>query len=135
MTTATKKAPSIRAMFTEVGHLHDGRPIVVGWEFCKSGHHVANCTCQGGPTEPEYITKMREREATAPAQAVTTSVSSATSGSSSTTASAGATKAVPSSKKGPKLPSCSSCGKPVTDDDADKNDDGTWTCFSCQEGS
>lgn len=35
--------------------------LFAAWAECrKCKKHVANCTCTGGPTEPEYITRWRQ---------------------------------------------------------------------------
>lgn len=144
MTTATKKS-EVRVYMTEIGRTLDGRPIVIGWDFCKCGYHVNVCTCKGGPTEPAYITKLREPEVAA--RTLTPTAVAAASGpltdepgkitklTGPGSVSDPATKGVRSATKGPKLPSCVGCSKSVTDDDADKQDDGTWLCFDCQESS
>lgn len=134
--TTTKEA-QLKAFVTEVGKLSDGTPIVIGWDFCKCGQHVSNCPCVGGPTEPPYVTKLRERDADLDARFAVKTSTSTGNGAGAAPADEvplGTVKPVKPAK-GPKLPTCRSCGKSVTDDDADRDDDGAWTCFTCQEAS
>lgn len=120
--------PAVKFFLTEVGKSPSGSPVVVGWDFCRCGYHISICQCVGGPTEPRYVTAMREKDAQLAAQPTTTAVAS----TSAPTAVRLATQVDESSGIGP---FCTICHKTVDESNADPNDDGTYTCFTCQEAS
>jgi hypothetical protein len=128
---ADEKTPPLRQMVTE---FPDG--IVIGWDTCNArnggcGTHVSKCKCKGGPKEPEVFAKWRAESSypgqgaltvatSAPKAATTPAVASSSDSSSGTAA---VTGQVP----------CREGKHFVAEADADKNDDGSYTCHACQE--
>lgn len=114
---------------TVIGKGTNGKPLVVGWDVCgECTQHISNCACPSGPHQPSYVAKfLAEIEARpdGPAKSGGHFESAPAAGA----AEAGTPTAVSSKKSGP---SCLSCHKPVSEENADKNDDGTWTCWVCQ---
>jgi hypothetical protein len=148
--------PKITTVLTTIGEKSDGSPLVVGWSTCgECKCHVSRCNCPKGPVVPSYVAKWVEdyetkhspeavraelstdvsnpdsAEGSFPAEGVPDSADS----ESESSGAAKQAKGVPSAKS---RASCKSCGKPVLtgpdNANADKNDDGSWTCFDCQEG-
>jgi len=123
---------------TEIGKSLSGAPIAVAYDFCRCGQHVVNCKCVGGPFEPGYITAMRDRETAITAareaeKAEKASNGAATSvGTNSVTSKASDQAQSPVSLATAVRDKCDVCGKAATSEDADQNDDGTWTHHDCQ---
>lgn len=146
MTVPVIKDPIVKAMYTTIGWSPTGRPIVVAYDCCgRCGQHLTNCACEGGPKEPGYITKLRESDANARSQAVAppaesleaTGVAQTPNDWEGNFTGRPDAEVMPPARKAVAhgLPRCKVCGKQVTDDDADRNDDGTWTCYDDQAGA
>ena len=148
-TTATV-TPKPITVLTTIGQKSDGSPLVVAWSTCgECKAHVTRCECSKGPTMPSYVAKWvaeyEEKHSPEAAKRLSTTVGSPETAEGSfpaegvpvsgksrsrTGGDEKQAKAVPLAKG----PACSSCSKPVSEENADKNDDDTWTCFDCQEG-
>lgn len=150
-TTATVR-PRMTTVLTTIGTKTDGEPLVVGWSTCgECKMHVSRCACTKGPVVPSYVAKWVDEyetkhspeavaklrttvdspetaEGSFPAEGVPDSGKSAKSAAGRRKATAG----VPLAKGA--APGCSVCSKAVSEENADKNDDGTWTCHECQGG-
>lgn len=138
MTVPVTPVPAtLQCVYTTLGWKVDGEPIVVAFTSCgRCGQHVVNCKCVGGFIEPAYITRMRERSLADAPTAVGSTDSTPSPVVTPDAPSGGESNRVPSgTPRKARLPHCATCGKEVTDDDADRNDDGSWTCFACQEAS
>jgi hypothetical protein len=120
-------------------------PLVIGWTTCeKCMMHIRLCRCPEGPTEPHSVQQWREEsghvapkkdlpptvvdrfDRSAPAQPAEDSLPAQDS---DLTASA-----VQDADTGGEGTDdvCKVCGIAVTTENADQNDDGTWTCFADQ---
>lgn len=123
------KAPTV--MLTE---FPDG--VAIGWDRCTvnnggCGEPVAKCKCKGGPKEPRVFEEWRTGVKQMPEYGKT-------SAPGAPAVSRGVSKATtPVAAAAPTTPANSvACvlGKhfaPI--DQADRNDDGTYSCFDCQE--
>lgn len=146
--TATVKKDKPETVLTTIARKHDGTPLVVAWDTCgQCLMHVRNCQCKLGPVEPSYIAKwVAEHEAQEKLRTAVDSPESAEevfpaeavpdSAETGIDPAGTATEGVRSDTRS--RATCRKCGKPVeTGPDkanADRDDDGAWTCFSCQEG-
>lgn len=114
---------------TVIGTKLDGSPLVVGWDTCgECRQHISNCMCSE-PKQPEYVAKF---VAEAVARADASGLRPLEPIGTATDAPLDPPTAVGSKKSGP---TCLSCKRPVTEEDADQNDDGTWMCLDCQRAS
>lgn len=106
---------------------HTAEGLVVGWDTCGGcGYHIRICNCPNGPTEPDYVKSWRPAPVTtSPTPVGKTDV---VDGSSSV-AEGKVTSSPVVLRTGP---TCSGCQTSVSEENADKNDDGTWLCFECQ---
>lgn len=125
--------PIVKFFITEIGKSLSGAPIAVGWDYCKCGYHISICQCASGPTEPVYITKMRERETQQLVEAARSAVATPVVSKKSEVAVPLATQQGTSA--GNLAPACITCNKAVDESNADRQDDGTYLCFDCQEAS
>lgn len=143
---ASETAPKASTVKTLIAVNAEGRQLVVGWDTCGSCLlHVSRCACTKGPSQPSYVARwVEEFEATlstpvrnpeSPENLLSPGEGSV-SGENVIPAVQDESKGVPSATRS--RASCKECGKPVLtgpdNANADRNDDGSWTCFSCQEG-
>ena len=135
-TPAPKKAKKPTVMVTE---FPDG--VVIGWDTCAIGNRgcgkvVSRCECKDGPRELSVFAKWRSEASTMPdygatrraAQSVATPVVEVIAG-------LGDEPGRPSADDLPdsKLLPCVLGEHLVDPSYVDKNDDGTYSCFDCQE--
>lgn len=104
--------------------------VVIGWDHCTvlnggCGRPVGACNCKGGPKELKIFSKWREAPGTMPAYATTKTPTPVPSIQSSPRT---GVRAAPTGQV-----VCVGHRDFVDQSEADKNDDGTWTCYSCQE--
>lgn len=141
------KPPTLTTVKTAIGTLGDGRTLVVGWDTCGACLlHVSRCQCAKGPVQPNYVKKFVEEFEAGQTPTPVGSLEIGEGGLSPERGSDSGQKPVSPVQDGPEgVPSgtrsrasCKSCGKPVLtgpdNANADRNDDGSWSCFSCQEG-
>lgn len=143
---ASEVAPKATTVLTAIGTKGDGSPLVVGWDTCGTCLlHVSRCACPKGPTQPSYVAKwvaefegrlstpVRSPES---AEGLLSPEGVPDSGQTAIPPVQTDVEGVPSGTRS--RASCSGCGKPILtgpdNANADRNDDGTWTCFECQEG-
>lgn len=144
--TASEVRPTVTSILTAIGTKGDGEPLIVGWDTCGTCLiHVSRCACAKGPTQPNYVAKWVEefearlstpvRNLESPENLLSPGEGSV-SGENAIPAVQTKSTGVPSGTRS--RASCKECGKAVLtgpdNANADRNDDGTWTCFSCQEG-
>lgn len=132
-------------------YVSDVSGSLIGWTSCGvCNKHTSRCGCPTGPTEPRFFEKLREQDALRAARAagdhaVTTSrlaadatspfegepsPSLAPSGPESST-SVQEPPMEGSTSKEPLVP-CAPGKHLVPQSDAERNDDGSWTCFDHQ---
>lgn len=139
----------------------DVNGMLIGWDLCGGcGKHVSRCTCKAGPSEPAYFARLREEDAKRKAIAAgehpelaSTGVRSGSGASSARSDQASSTSAQPEEE--PSTPNTASTTEPTTSagssssslvpckvgkhlvspEEADRNDDGSWTCFEHQAGA
>lgn len=124
-------------------YVSDVNGALVGWDMCGGcNRHVSRCTEEGGPSEPAYFQRLRAEDAKRKAVAAGASTAEAEMG-------LGARTSVPSAAPAPAAQSADAesstsvvAGVPckvgehfVAEQDADRNDDGTWTCHEHQAGA
>jgi hypothetical protein len=107
--------------------------IVIGWDTCTACHRpVATCACKGGPVEPKVFAKWRGDAVAMPAYGrakATTPVSvDAAPAAGITRGPAAGTEVVASTSV-----LCREHEDWVLAEQADRNDDDTWTCHACQD--
>lgn len=140
-----KPQPKPNVMVTE---FPDG--VVIGWDFCAAanqgcGKHVSKCACKGGPKEAKVFAKWRADADTMPnygkaaQEAKAAGVATTDVGGKGNV---GVVVAVQSDLgRAGNEPAdlsksqvrCVLSNHTVAVEDADQNDDGTYSCFDCQE--
>lgn len=124
-------APAPKKPTVMVTEFPDG--VVIGWDHCSEcNRHVTKCECKGGPKELRVFEKWRNGDKAMPEY-----------GKPAATTTASAPPAAAPTKAAPKKAAVHPDGQVVCKDhndfvpveEAEKNDDGTWTCFRCQESS
>lgn len=126
--------------------------VVIGWDHCTQanggcGKSVRACTCKGGPKELKVFEQWRSGERQMPDYAAAGRAAKAAGVPTSGALPQGETGLVvgdaatgartvtqPKGHTQPKgqVP-CKTGEHLVPIEEAEKNDDGTWTCFACQE--
>lgn len=112
---------------------------VVGWDTCFKCHlMVSNCSCKGGPVEPDYVRKFRQDKLPTPVSKAVPGKSA--SPSSQVPVSSDVNVEIDPDNPGSMpsksfAPRCTACSNPTTPETADQNDDQSWTCHTCQEAS
>lgn len=123
--------------------------LLIGWDFCRfsgggCGAHVTKCKCKGGPKEPAVFQRWRDEEAVMPQYrkaAGLAPLDERPTGGTKTATLAGADndEAQADARTTVTIPKdmvpCALGKHLVPLDQAEKNDDGTWACFTCQEAS
>lgn len=133
---AAPKKPTVM-----VSEFPDG--VVIGWDFCTAnnggcGKTVAKCECKDGrPKEPRVFAKWREDSATMPDYSKAAREAKAAGIPATDSLGEGSTGVVVATQPKPVTPAnsvpCREGKHFASIDEADKNDDGTYTCFACQE--
>lgn len=133
-----------------ISNAEGGRPIVVAWDICgKCSTHVRHCNCSAGPSEPGYMEAWRNEGrvgllgmewATTPvpspenAKSVSNQIAKSDSGTGAIPQVPGQVTVEEAIAEGAEK--CRECKTPITSDyPGDENDDGTLTCYPCQEAS
>lgn len=137
-------------------YVSDVNGSLIGWDTCGGcNKHVSRCTEPDGPSEPAYFARLREEDAARkaiaagenPTVARTSAVANAASSpapSESASSTSGPTEeassASPESSESAATPSrsmvpCAPGKHLVPEAEAERNDDGSWTCFDCQAGA
>lgn len=148
--------PTIKDAVVMLSVIYDlpghSQPLVVGWNTChRCLLHTSLCKCKEGPLEPPSIQQWRVRsghgevkkeaehkpksvaaqlglpEGDLPHDRTPTVVDSPELSEEARLSGQSILRSGPE----PEF-QCKSCGIEVTEANADKNDDGTWTCFGCQ---
>jgi hypothetical protein len=114
-----------------------GEPIIIGWDTCGRCHmHIRRCECADGPEEPRYVKSWRPSTPVGSKPAPTPKPDEAQAGSDlRNQVFAGLAAQRAKGGGGIGTPICIGCHKDVSSANADRNDDGTWTCHSCQGGT
>lgn len=105
--------------------------LVIGWDTCRysnggCGLHVSKCSCKNGPKEPAIFERWRKEEQALPKYHQSAGSTPASPVKSEPEGAATATGAMVPCALGQHL---------VPLDQAERNDDGSFSCFSCQEAS
>lgn len=132
-------APKTKPVNVMVTEFPDG--VVIGWDHCAIGNsgcgkHVSKCKCSGGPRELKVFAKWRDLPDTRPdygnpdRHKVTVDAVASETG----TGTPVVTKAerASSAAVAGQVP-CREGKHFAAEAEADKNDDGSWTCHACQE--
>ena len=127
---AAPKKPTI--MVTE---FPDG--VVIGWDHCTAanggcGKSVRLCTCKTGPKELRVFEQWRSGEKSMPDYAAAAKQAKAAGVPTSSSIPEGTTGVVVATVDADLIP-CVNGEHLVDKSYVDKNDDGTYTCFDCQE--
>jgi hypothetical protein len=150
--SASRENYSFRDANTMLSILYDvpghKEPLVIGWTTCeKCMMHVKLCRCADGPTEPHSVQQWREASGhVAPPKDLPPTVVDrfdrpAPPAEPDTEALAAEAEAgydpelitpIPVVRDGLPDDVCKVCGMVVSTENADMNDDGTWTCFADQ---
>lgn len=151
----TQASFMLSVIYDVPGH---SEPLVVGWNTChRCLLHLSLCHCKEGPLEPPSVQQWRERAGHAPKKAVVEHKPKSVAAQLATIHDAEGnvaayveTKELPHDRvstpvgssdvavaaegdtTAPDGPACNGCGIAVSTENADQNDDGTWTCFACQ---
>lgn len=113
--------------------------IVIGWETCSilnqgCGKHVSKCKCAGGPRSLKVFEKWHQQPETMPNYGASVARAAAEAPATPVVG-AGDMPGRPSSDDMPaeSMVPCVLGQHLAKIDEADKNDDGTYSCFTCQE--
>lgn len=143
-----KPAPlSVRDADVILSVVHSDDPIysdlVVGWNSCSVCFmHIKHCTCKAGPTEPPSVQMWRKREGYVPKEVLPPAPKPKRRPIEAPTpehavAAADAMVADPNNAVPTDADACVFCeiSVEVTGDNVNgsEDDDGTYTCFACQE--
>lgn len=128
-------APAPKAPTVMVTEFPDG--IVIGWQHCAvlnggCGLHVTLCKCKKGPRELKVFEQWRSGTKVLPESYRPGSETGTTTAVVTSVAPAGAPVSAPEPDG---QVTCRDHQGLVDRDDADQNDDKTWTCISCQVSS
>lgn len=122
---AKEKKPTI--MVTE---FPDG--VVIGWDHCaRCNKSVRTCACKEGPQELRVFEQWRTGNKTMPDYAAAAKQAAAAGVPKTEALGKGNKGVVVAIEQG--LVACVIHGDAVPEAEADKNDDDTWTCHTCQE--
>jgi hypothetical protein len=122
---APHKKPEV--VLSEVPLGFGDKTCVVGWDTCGACHfRVSKCECPNGPVEPNYVKKFRQEGPITVASQMPTPVTKVTTESSLPRSSE---VEITSESKGEV---CKVCKIPITSDNADQNDDKSYTHHDCQ---
>ena len=118
---------AVEVILTEVPLGFQGMICVVGWDTCGGcARTVRNCQCKNGPTEPAYVKKFRSEPSVQSASTLPTPVTKVDGESGLSASSRNPSPATDDSV-------CRDCqiSKPAAE--IERNDDGSVTCFDCQQ--
>lgn len=135
--------PRSKPLTQMVTEFPDG--IVIGWDTCAArnggcGNHVSKCKCKTGPKEPQVFAKWRA-ESSYPGQGALTVAATpvltdqhpnSDEPSYANEDDLGRSGNAPADIAKSQVP-CVLGKHIVSIEDADQNDDGTYSCFDCQE--